>query len=63
MFLEQKKSRKTEIGVSRTRVKRGIPVFTHARQILSQKRSNVMPKNAEKILFCRENLPVINFKY
>ena len=51
MFLEQKKSRKTEIGVSRTRVKRGIPVFTHARQILSQKRSNVMPKNAEKILF------------
>ena len=38
-------------------------LFSHARQILSQRRSNVMPKNAEKILFCRENLPVINFKY
>ena len=38
-------------------------LFSHARQILSQRRSNVMPKNVEKILFCCENLPVINFKY
>ena len=34
-----------------------------AGDILTKERNRLIPYNAEKLLFCRENLPVVNFQY
>ena len=38
-------------------------LFSIAGAILNQKRNRVIPENAEKLLFVRENLPRVNFEY
>jgi hypothetical protein len=38
-------------------------LFSTAGDILSNERNRLLPENLEKILFCRENIPIINFKY
>ena len=38
-------------------------LFSKAGDILTPERNILFPENAEKLLFCRENMSVINFKY
>jgi len=38
-------------------------LFSTAGDVLSNERNRLLPENLEKMLFCRENLPIINFKY
>ena len=38
-------------------------LFSVAGLIVSEKRNRLIPENAEKILFIRENLPKVNFQY
>ena len=38
-------------------------LFSTAGNILSPERNCLRPHNVEKLLFCRENLPLVNFKY
>ena len=38
-------------------------LFSKAGDILTNDRNRLNPENAEKILFCKENMPHVNFKY
>ena len=38
-------------------------LFSTAGDILTNERNRMLPQNAAKILFLRENLPNVNFKY
>ncbi len=38
-------------------------LFSSAGDILTNERNRLLPENLEKLLFCRENLPIINFRY
>ena len=38
-------------------------LFSTAGDILTDERNRLKPETAEKLLFCRENLPVVDFKY
>ena len=38
-------------------------LFSTAKDLLSPEHNRLNPKNAEKILFCRTNLPLVNFRY
>ena len=38
-------------------------LFSTAGDIVTKERNRLNPKNAEKILFCRENLPILNYQY
>ena len=38
-------------------------LFSTAGDILSNERNRLLPENLEKLLFCRENLPVVEFRY
>jgi hypothetical protein len=38
-------------------------LFSTAGDILSNERNRLLPENMEKLLFCRENLPVVDFRY
>ena len=34
-----------------------------AGDVVTKERNRLNPENAEKLLFCRENLPRLNFRY
>ena len=38
-------------------------LFSTAGDILSNERNRLLPENIEKILFCRENISIVNFNY
>ena len=38
-------------------------LFSTAKDIRSTERNRLLPATAEMILFCRENLPKVNFQY
>ncbi|XP_065658592.1 zinc finger BED domain-containing protein 4-like [Hydra vulgaris] len=38
-------------------------LFSTAGDILTNERNRLLPENLEKLLFCRENLPNVNFRY
>ena len=38
-------------------------LFSTAGDLLNNERNRYIPENAEKMLFCHENLPVIKFQY
>ncbi len=38
-------------------------LFSTAGDVLSNERNRLLPENLEKMLFCQENLPIINYKY
>ena len=38
-------------------------LFSTAGDILSNERNRLLPENMEKILFCRENISIVNFNY
>ena len=38
-------------------------LFSSAANILTKKRNHLNPENLEKLVFCRQNLPKVNFQY
>ena len=38
-------------------------LFSTAGDILSNERNRLLPENMKKILFCRENISIVNFNY
>ena len=38
-------------------------LFSTAGDIVTNERNQLKPENAEKLLFLRENLPKVNFRY
>jgi len=38
-------------------------LFSTAGDILTNERNRLVPENLEKLLFCRENLPIVEFRY
>ena len=40
-----------------------VRLFSTAGDILTKETNRILPEKAEMILFCRENLPLLNFKY
>ena len=38
-------------------------LFSTAGDILTKERNRLLPENLDKLLFCKENFPLINFQY
>lgn len=38
-------------------------LFSVAGNLVTDERNRLLPETAEKLLFCRENLPLVNFQY